>query len=102
MPYFSLENPAVRRAAEIHLRGFLALARDGDILDEGRWLAALPSYLQVMVYECRKHVRFILWGGHRQRLREAIGQLLGGRRLFRPGGRSLFMRAVLTALGGPF
>ena len=78
-PYFSLEYPDVRAAAEADPRGFLGQARDGAILDEVQRLPGLLSYIQGIVDETGKPGMFILTGSHQPRLHEAIGQSLAGR-----------------------
>ncbi|PKQ27589.1 MAG: AAA family ATPase [Candidatus Anoxymicrobium japonicum] len=79
MPYFSLEDPDVRMAAEADPRGFLDRMESGGILDEAQRLPALLSYIQGMVDKTRKRGRFILTGSHQPRLHEAISQSLAGR-----------------------
>jgi len=78
-PYFSLEEPDVRMAAEADPRGFLAQMEDGGILDEVQRLPVLLSYIQGMVDKTRKRGRFILTGSHQPLLHEAISQSLAGR-----------------------
>lgn len=78
-PYFSLEEPDVRMAAEADPRGFLAQMENGGILDEVQRLPVLLSYVQGMVDKTRKRGRFILTGSHQPRLHEAISQSLAGR-----------------------
>jgi len=78
-PYFSLEYPDVRAAAEADPRGFLAQAPDGAILDEVQRLPELLSYLQGLVDEAGRPGMFILTGSHQPRLHEAISQSLAGR-----------------------
>ncbi|HOZ47828.1 MAG TPA: ATP-binding protein [Candidatus Hydrogenedentes bacterium] len=78
-PYYSLEDPDVRTAAEEDPRGFLDQVREGAILDEIQRLPTLLSYLQGMVDEIKKRGRFILTGSHQPRLHEAISQSLAGR-----------------------
>lgn len=53
-PYFSLEEPDVRMAAEADPRGFLAQMENGGILDEVQRLPVLLSYVQAMVDKTRK------------------------------------------------
>jgi predicted AAA+ superfamily ATPase len=79
MPYFSLEDPDVRMAAEADPRGFLGQMEDGCILDEVQRLPALLSYVQGMIDKTRKRGWFILTGSHQPRLHEAISQSLAGR-----------------------
>lgn len=78
-PYFSLEDPDVRIAAEADPRGFLGQMKDGGILDEVQRLPVLLSYLQGMVDKNKKRGRFILTGSHQPKLHEAITQSLAGR-----------------------
>lgn len=78
-PYFSLEDPDIRIAAEADPRGFLAQVESGGILDEVQRLPALLSYVQGMVDKTRKRGRFILTGSHQPQLHEAITQSLAGR-----------------------
>lgn len=78
-PYFSLEDPDVRVAADADPRGFLNQMEDGAILDEIQRLPALLSYIQGIVDKARRPGRFILTGSHQPRLHEAISQSLAGR-----------------------
>jgi predicted AAA+ superfamily ATPase len=78
-PYFSLEDPDVRIAAETDPRGFLDQLKGGGILDEVQRLPALLSYLQGIVDKSKKRGRFILTGSHQPQLHEAIAQSLAGR-----------------------
>lgn len=50
-PYFSMETPDVRMAAEIDPRGFLKNIPNGAILDEIQRLPLLLSYIQGIVDE---------------------------------------------------
>lgn len=78
-PYFSLEDPDVRGAAEADPRGFLSQMEGGGILDEVQRLPALLSYIQGMVDQDTGRGRFILTGSHQPQLHEAISQSLAGR-----------------------
>jgi len=78
-PYFSLEDPDIRAAAEVDPRGFLSQVEGGAILDEVQRLPALLSYLQGMVDRNGRRGRFVLTGSHQPRLHEAISQSLAGR-----------------------
>lgn len=78
-PFFSLEDPDVRMAAEADPRGFLGQMEGGGILDEVQRLPALLSYVQGMVDKTSKRGRFILTGSHQPQLHEAISQSLAGR-----------------------
>jgi hypothetical protein len=78
-PYFCLEYPDVRAAAEADPRGFLAQNPRGAILDEVQRLPSLLSYIQGIVDRDRRPGMFILTGSHQPRLHEAISQSLAGR-----------------------
>lgn len=78
-PYFSLEDPDVRIAAEADPRGFLGQMESGGILDEVQRLPALLSYMQGLVDTDGRRGRFILTGSHQPLLHEAISQSLAGR-----------------------
>lgn len=78
-PYFSLEDPDVRIAAEADPRGFLGAMGDGGILDEVQRLPLLLSYMQGMVDKSGGRGRYILTGSHQPQLHEAISQSLAGR-----------------------
>lgn len=79
MPYFSLEDPDVRMAAEADPRGFLARMQGGGVLDEVQRLPLLLSYIQGMVDKPGRRGSFILTGSHQPQLHEAISQSLAGR-----------------------
>lgn len=78
-PYFSLEDPDIRMAAEADPRSFLAQMKEGGILDEIQRLPPLLSYVQGMVDASGKRGQFILTGSHQPQLHEAISQSLAGR-----------------------
>ncbi|MEI6510355.1 MAG: ATP-binding protein [bacterium] len=78
-PYFSLEDPDLRMAAEADPRGFLGQMEGGGILDEVQRLPALLSYIQGIVDRSNKRGQFILTGSHQPQLHEAISQSLAGR-----------------------
>lgn len=75
-PYFSLEDPDVRTAAEADPRGFLGQMEGGGILDEVQRFPALLSYVQGMVDKVNKRGRFILTGSYQPQLHETISQSL--------------------------
>ncbi len=77
-PYFSLEDPDIRMAAETDPRGFLG-REEGGILDEVQRLPMLLSYIQGIVDKTKKRGQFILTGSHQPRLHQAISQSLAGR-----------------------
>lgn len=83
-PYYSLEDPDVRLAAEADPRGFLGQSPDGAILDEVQRVPDLLSYIQGIVDEGNRPGMFILTGSHQPKLHEArgdagISQSLAGR-----------------------
>jgi uncharacterized protein len=78
-PYFSLEDPDIRIAAEADPRAFLGNISNGGILDEIQRLPMLLSYLQGMADNDIRRGRFILTGSHQPKLHEAITQSLAGR-----------------------
>ena len=78
-PYFSLEDPDVRVAAEADPRGFLGQMEEGALLDEVQRLPVLLSYIQGIADKARRPGQFILTGSHQPKLHEAISQSLAGR-----------------------
>ena len=78
-PYFSLEDPDTRMAAENDPRGFLRQLPDGAVLDEIQRLPPLLSYLQGIVDTEQRPGMFILTGSHQPLLQAAITQSLAGR-----------------------
>ncbi|MDP2854121.1 MAG: ATP-binding protein [Smithellaceae bacterium] len=78
-PYFSMEDPDIRMAAETDPKSFLGGVEGGAILDEIQRLPVLLSYIQGMVDKDKRRRRFILTGSHQPRLHEAISQSLAGR-----------------------
>ncbi len=78
-PYFSLEDPDVRLAAEADPRGFLGQMENGGILDEIQRLPVLLSYLQGIVDSTKERGLFILTGSHQPKLHQAVSQSLAGR-----------------------
>lgn len=78
-PYFSLEDPDIRMAADADPRGFLDQAMGGAVLDEVQRLPVLLSYMQGMVDREKRPGMFVLTGSHQPRLHEAIAQSLAGR-----------------------
>jgi hypothetical protein len=78
-PYFSLEDPEVRRTAEIDPRGFLNELPDGGILDEIQRTPHLLSYIQGIVDKKQSEGMFILTGSHQPALHESVSQSLAGR-----------------------
>ena len=78
-PYFSMEDPDVRLAAETDLRGFLNKIPEGGIIDEIQNLPELLSYIQGIVDRENKTGMFILTGSHQPQVHQAISQSLAGR-----------------------
>jgi len=78
-PYRSLEDPDIRRAAELDPRGFLSDVVSGCILDEIQRAPHLLSYLQGIVDLGASPGTFILTGSHQPELHEAVSQSLAGR-----------------------
>ncbi|MFO8164972.1 MAG: AAA family ATPase [Desulfatiglandales bacterium] len=78
-PYYSMENPDVRMAAETDPRGFLKNMPRGAILDEIQHLPVLLSYIQGIVDEKPKPGIFILTGSHQPDVHQAASQTLAGR-----------------------
>ncbi|MDA8137811.1 MAG: ATP-binding protein [Desulfobacteraceae bacterium] len=78
-PYFSMEDPDVRLAAETDPRGFLAQNPEGAVLDEIQRLPLLLSYLQGIIDRAQKPGMFILTGSHQPELQQGISQSLAGR-----------------------
>src|SRR3989337_2812683 len=63
-PYYSLEDPDIRLAAEMDPREFLGRMPEGAILDEIQRLPLLLSYIQSVVDKVQKPGMFILTGSH--------------------------------------
>jgi predicted AAA+ superfamily ATPase len=78
-PYYSLENPDLRMAAETDPKGFLSTLPAGAILDEIQRLPVLLSYIQGIVDEAKKPGMFILTGSHQPELHQSVSQSLAGR-----------------------
>jgi len=78
-PYYLLEDPDTRQAAEMDPRGFLGQMKEGAVLDEIQRLPVLLSYIQGIVDKARQPGMFILTGSHQPDLHKAISQSLAGR-----------------------
>ena len=78
-PYFSLENPDIRLAAEEDPRGFLNDVPAGAVLDEVQRLPVLLSYIQGIVDQKKQNGMFILTGSHQPDVHQAVSQTLAGR-----------------------
>jgi len=78
-PYQSLEDPDVRRTAQLDPREFLAGFPDGCILDEIQRVPELLSYIQGIVDKRQLEAMFIVTGSHQPLLHQAISQSLAGR-----------------------
>ena len=81
-PYFSLEDPDVRRMALEDPRGFLARLPDGGVLDEVQQVPELLSYLQSHVDADGRMGLFLLTGSRQFDLLAGIAQSLAGRTAF--------------------
>ena len=78
-PYFSMEDPDIRIAAEEDPRGFFNDIPNGAIIDEIQRLPILMSYIQGIVDECQESGMFILTGSHQPDVHQAVSQTLAGR-----------------------
>lgn len=78
-PYFSLETPDIRMAAETDPRGFLDDIPEGAILDEIQQVPQLLSYIQSIVDEKQARGMFILTSSHQPDVHQAVSQTLAGR-----------------------
>jgi uncharacterized protein len=78
-PYYSLEDPDVRMAAETDPRGFLESLTAGAVLDEIQRLPELLSYIQGIVDRIKTPGLFILTGSHQPELHQSVSQTLAGR-----------------------
>lgn len=81
-PYFSLEDPDVRRLALDDPRAFLARLPDGGVLDEVQRAPELLSYLQTRVDADGRMGLFLLTGSQQFGLMASITQSLAGRTAF--------------------
>lgn len=80
LPYVTLEDPDVRRAASSDPRYFLGRYADGAVLDEIQNAPELMSYLQGVVdAEPERMGRFVLTGSRQFSLMESMTQSLAGR-----------------------
>lgn len=78
LPYFSLENPDVRRQLERDPRALFSQYGHQLVLDEVQRLPELLSYIQGIVDEDRD-ARFVLSGSHNMLMMESVSQTLAGR-----------------------
>jgi len=81
-PYYSLEDPDVRRMALEDPRGFLSRMPDGGVLDEVQRAPDLLSYLQSHVDANGRMGLFLLTGSQQFGLMAGITQSLAGRTAF--------------------
>jgi len=81
-PYYSLEDPDVRRMALEDPRAFLARLPDGGVLDEVQRAPELLSYLQSHVDADGRMGLFLLTGSQQFGLMAGITQSLAGRTAF--------------------
>ncbi len=78
-PYYSMEDPDIRLAADTDPRGFLENLPEGAVLDEIQRLPVLLSYLQGIVDEKQQPGMFILTGSHQPDVHQVVSQTLAGR-----------------------
>ncbi|MFO8050000.1 MAG: ATP-binding protein [Desulfosudaceae bacterium] len=78
-PYYSLEDPDTRLAAQEDPRGFLDTIPEGAILDEIQRLPEMLSYLQGIVDRKNTAGMFVLTGSHQPEVHQAVSQTLAGR-----------------------
>ncbi len=78
LPYYSLEDPDMRRFALSDPRGFLTNLPSGAILDEAQHTPELFSYIQNIVDQ-KPNVQFVLSGSQNFLLSNQISQSLAGR-----------------------
>ena len=78
-PYRSLEEPDLRRWADMDPKGFLADLPHGAVLDEIQRCPDLLSYIQGHVDRGARPGTFILTGSHQPELHQAVSQTLAGR-----------------------
>ena len=78
LPYFSLENPDVRRQIERDPRELFSLHGHRLVLDEVQRFPELLSYIQGIVDEDRTAC-FVLSGSHNMLMMESVSQTLAGR-----------------------
>ena len=71
-PYYLLEDPDTRQAAELVPRGFLSQLPEGAILDEIQRLPLLLSYIQGIVDKAQKLGMVILTGSHQPDLHQVL------------------------------
>lgn len=81
-PYFSLEDPDVRRMAMEDPRAFLARLPDGGVLDEVQRTPDLLSYLQSHIDADGRMGLFLLTGSQQFGLMSGVTQSLAGRTAF--------------------
>ena len=78
LPYYSLEDPDVRRYSIEDPRGFLHQAPKGCIIDEVQLNPSLFSYLQTMV-DLDSTLKYLISGSQNFLLMEKVSQSLAGR-----------------------
>lgn len=81
-PYYSLEDPDVRKMALDDPRGFLGRLPDGGVLDEVQRAPELSSYLQSTVDADGRMGLFLLTGSQQLGLMSKVTQSLAGRTAF--------------------
>jgi predicted AAA+ superfamily ATPase len=81
-PYFSFEDPDIRRIAHDDPRGFLSQIPEGAVLDEVQRIPDMLSYLQTHVDKSTQTGLFLLTGSQHFGLLSTISQSLAGRTAF--------------------
>ncbi|MCX6225414.1 MAG: ATP-binding protein [Bacteroidia bacterium] len=79
LPYFSFENPDVRKFAINDPRKFFEQLPKGAILDEVQHIPEMLSYLQQIADDKEHEVLFVLTGSNHFSVMEKITQSLAGR-----------------------
>lgn len=78
-PYFSLEDPDIRRFAEDDPKGFLAQMPRGGIIDEVQHVPMLLSYMQSIIDAKPMPGAFVISGSNHFLLAKHVSQSLAGR-----------------------
>ncbi|HPD64258.1 MAG TPA: ATP-binding protein [Bacteroidia bacterium] len=79
LPYFSFENPDIRRIVKEDPRSFLSQIKTGAILDEIQNVPELLSYLQEIIDQNNEKLTYIITGSNQFSLISDITQTLAGR-----------------------
>lgn len=78
-PTINLEDPELRKLAELDPKGLLSQFPEGCFIDEIQRCPELLSYIQVIVDKDNTSGQFILSGSHQLSLQQAVSQSLAGR-----------------------